>query len=193
MGLPTTIATAGARTVVLVEGASDRRAVEALATRWGRDLATEGVAVVTLGGAGNLRSAVERFGPQGQRLRMVGLCDAGEAAEVARVLHRAGLGDGSRDGLEALGFFVSDRDLEDELIRAAGPAAVEQVVTAEGELRALRTLQKQGPWAGRPLDRQLHRFLGAKGGRKERYAGLLVDALDLARAPRPLVALLDAV
>jgi predicted ATP-dependent endonuclease of OLD family len=38
--------------VVLVEGASDRRAVETLARRRGRDLQAEGVAVVPMGGSG---------------------------------------------------------------------------------------------------------------------------------------------
>lgn len=41
----------GLRTVVLVEGVSDRAAVEALAVRRGRDLTAEGVVVVPLGGA----------------------------------------------------------------------------------------------------------------------------------------------
>ena len=41
------------RTVVLVEGESDQRAVEALAERRGRDLAAEGVSVVPIGGSKN--------------------------------------------------------------------------------------------------------------------------------------------
>ena len=40
--------------VVLVEGTSDRCAVETLAQRRGRDLETEGVAIVPMGGYGNL-------------------------------------------------------------------------------------------------------------------------------------------
>ena len=40
------------RGVVLVEGTSDRRAVETLARRRGRDLQAEGVAVVPMGGSG---------------------------------------------------------------------------------------------------------------------------------------------
>lgn len=43
--------TVGLRAAVLVEGASDQAAVEALATRRGRDLAAEDVAVVAMGGA----------------------------------------------------------------------------------------------------------------------------------------------
>ena len=46
--------------MVLVEGTSDRLAVEALAGRRGRDLAAEGVAVVPMGGFGNLPRFLER-------------------------------------------------------------------------------------------------------------------------------------
>ncbi|WKU06104.1 TOPRIM nucleotidyl transferase/hydrolase domain-containing protein [Micromonospora sp. HUAS LYJ1] len=41
----------GLTTVVLVEGVSDRGAVEALAVRRGRDLPGEGVRVLPIGGA----------------------------------------------------------------------------------------------------------------------------------------------
>lgn len=47
----------------------------------------------------------------------------------------------------------------------------------------------QPEWRGRPLDQQLRRFFG-NSNRKIDYAPLLVDALDLARAPRPLDAVL---
>ena len=40
-----------ARAVVLVEGVSDQRALEALAERRGRDLGAEQVAIVPIGGA----------------------------------------------------------------------------------------------------------------------------------------------
>jgi hypothetical protein len=88
--------------------------------------------------------------------------------------------------MERLGFYVCRADLEDELIRALGAAAVEQVVDAQGELRAFRTLQKQAAWHGRATEEQLRRFMGSGGRRKIRYARLLVDALDLAHVPRPL-------
>ena len=83
-----------------------------------------------------------------------------------------------------------DRDLEDELIRAVGPDEVEAVVEAEGDLRALRTLQKQAPWAGRPPQDQLRRWMGAGAGRKARYATLLAEVVDLRRAPEALDAVL---
>jgi uncharacterized protein (DUF2384 family) len=88
--------------------------------------------------------------------------------------------------MEQRGFYVCDADLEDELIRSLGAAAVERVVAAQGELRSFRTLQKQAAWQGRSTEEQLRRFMGSGGRRKIRYARLLVDALDLAQVPRPL-------
>ena len=177
----------GARAVVLVEGVSDRVALEALAERRGRDLAAEGVAIVSIGGAQAIGRFLTLFGPQGLDLRLAGLCDAGEEGEFRRALERAGLGSHlTRVGMEALGFYVCVADLEDELIRALGAALVEAVVDAEGELRSFRTLQKQPAWQGRAIEEQLRRFMGSGGRRKIRYARLLVEALDLTRVPRPL-------
>ena len=45
------------RAVVLVEGVSDQAALEALARRRGRDLAAEGIEIVSMGGATNGRLA----------------------------------------------------------------------------------------------------------------------------------------
>jgi hypothetical protein len=175
------------RTVVLVEGVSDQLALQALAGRRGRDLAAEGVAVVPMGGAGNIRRALLLFGPGGLGVGLAGLCDAREERDFRRGLEAAGLGaDLDRSRMEALGFYVCDADLEDELIRRLGPARVEQVVEAQGELGPFRTFQKQPGWNGRDPVAQLRRFLAAGSGRKIRYASLLVDALDLADVPRPL-------
>ena len=175
------------RAVVLVEGTSDRAAVEALAERRGRDLEAEGVSVVPMGGAHSIGRFLRRFGPDGLDVRLAGLCDAAEEGDVRRGLERAGLGSHLSHGdLEALGFYVCVVDLEDELIRALGTAAVEQVVAAQGDLGSFRTLQKQPAWRGRSTDEQLRRFMGSGGRRKIRYARLLVEALDPTRVPRPL-------
>jgi hypothetical protein len=88
--------------------------------------------------------------------------------------------------MERLGFYVCVADLEDELIRALGADAVEQVVDANGDLGSFRTLQKQPAWQGRPAEAQLRRFMGSGGRRKIRYARLLIEALELDRIPRPL-------
>jgi hypothetical protein len=179
------------RAVVLVEGISDQVALEALAERRGRNLAAEGVAVVPIGGAQAIGRFLELFGPQGYDVRLAGLCDAAEEREFRRGLERAGLGSGlTRVEMERLGFFVCVADLEEELIRALGAQSVERLVDAQGDLGSFRTLQKQPAWQGRALDEQLRRFMGSGGRRKIRYAPLLVGALDLARVPRPLDAVL---
>lgn len=183
-----------ASSVVLVEGLSDQAALEALAVRRGRDLAREGVAVVAMGGASAIDHFLRRLGSPGQALRLAGLCDAGEEGDFRRGLARAGLGtDLTRAGMESRGFFVCVADLEDELIRALGVEAVEDVVATQGEQRAFATFQKQPAQQGRPIEHQLRRFMGTRSGRKIRYARLLVDALDLERTPPPLHGVLSHV
>jgi len=175
------------RAVVLVEGISDQRALEALAQRRGRNLDAEGISVVPIGGAQAIGRFLNLFGPQGRDVRLAGLCDAAEEGDFRRGLERAGLGSRlTRGEMERLGFYVCVADLEDELIRALGAASVEQIVDAQGDLGSFRTLQKQPAWRGRPTEEQLRRFMGSGGRRKIRYARLLVEALDLTQVPRPL-------
>jgi hypothetical protein len=175
------------RRIVLVEGVSDKLALETLATRRGRDLEAERIAVVSLGGAQAIGRFLDSLGRDGSDVRLAGLCDAGEERDFRRALERSGRGtDLTRSEMERLGFFVCVADLEDELIRALGPDAVEHVVAAQGELGSFRTLQKQAAWKDRPHVEQLRRFMGSGGRRKIRYAQLLVEALDLGRVPKPL-------
>jgi hypothetical protein len=175
------------RAVVLVEGISDKVAVETLARQRGRNLHAEGVTVMSIGGAQAIGRFLALYGPQGLDVKLAGLCDAAEEGDFQRGLERAGLGSHlSRLDLERLGFYVCEADLEDELIRALGVASVEDVIDAQGDLGSFRTLQKQPAWHGRPTEDQLRRFMGSGGSRKIRYARLLVEALDLTNVPRPL-------
>jgi predicted ATP-dependent endonuclease of OLD family len=180
-----------ARTAVLVEGVSDQLALEALAKRRGRNLDAKGVSIVPMGGATNIRSFLNRFGPQGLDVRLAGLCDANEEGDFRRGLERAGLGSNlTRADMERLGFYVCVADLEDELIRSLGAAAVERVIDAQGELELFRTFQRQPQWRARTSEEQLRRFFGTHRGRKIQSAAFLVDALDLGQVPRPLDAVL---
>jgi hypothetical protein len=170
-----------------VEGISDQVALEALAERLGRDLDAEGISIVAIGGAKNFASFLQMFGPTGLDVLLAGLCDAAEEGDFQRGLERAGLGSNlTRTEMESLGFYVCVEDLEEELIRSLGAAAVEQIVEAEGELESFRIFQKQPAWRGRAKEEQLRRFFGTYRGRKMHYAPLLVRALDLAQVPRPL-------
>jgi hypothetical protein len=182
------------RAVVLVEGASDRSAVEALAERRGRNLEAEGVSVLSIGGATGIGHFLEVWGPRGLDVPLAGLCDVGEEGDFHRAFARAGLGENlSRRDMERLGFYVCVVDLEDELIRSLGADAVEAVIAAQGEMGSFRTFQRQPAQRGRPVEAQLRRFMGTRSGRKVRYGRLLVEALDLNRVPRPLDGVLDHV
>jgi len=161
--------------VILVEGITDRIALEAVAKKLGRDLASEGVAVVTIGGAQAIRRA---FAEQDDE-RVVGICDANEEGWFRRVL-----GDAT---------YVCVEDMEDELIRALGPAGVEEVIAAQGELETFRNFQNhQLAWRGQPVEAQLHRWLRSAHQRNKRYPPLLIEALDPAQMPAPLVGALEA-
>ncbi|MEU6588507.1 TOPRIM nucleotidyl transferase/hydrolase domain-containing protein [Streptomyces sp. NPDC046881] len=166
------------RTVVLLEGPSDAAAVGALAARRGRDLAAEGVCVLSMGGAMNVGRFARLLGPSGLDLRLTGLCDERERGYYARGWERA--------GAVRHGFFVCAADLEDELIRALGVTRVAELVRAEGDERALDTFLRQPAQQGRSPQQQLRRFLGTKKGRKIHYGRVLVEALDPARVPAPL-------
>jgi hypothetical protein len=175
------------RTVVLVEGISDQVALHAIAERRGRDLDADGISIVAMQGATNIGHFLELYGPRGLAVGLGGLCDAGEEGMFRRGLERAGIGRNlTRADMESLGFYVCVADLEDELIRSLGAASVQDVIDAQGELGSFRTMQKQPAQRGRTIDQQLRRFMSTRGGRKIRYARLLVDALELTKVPRPL-------
>jgi hypothetical protein len=169
------------RAVVLVEGISDRLAVETLAERRGHDLDAEGIAVIAIGGAHALGNALRKLDPD---VEVAGLCDAGEEDAFRRALEASGVGTAlDRASLEALGFYVCEADLEDELVRALGCVRVTDIIDAQGETSRLRTFQKQPEKRELSLGAQLHGFMW---NRKTRYAPLLVGALELDRVPRPL-------
>ncbi|WP_329241890.1 ATP-dependent endonuclease [Streptomyces sp. NBC_01478] len=170
------------RTAVLLEGPSDVAAVEALAERRGRNLAAEGVCVLSIGGAMSVGHYARLLGSPGLGLRLTGLCDEAESPYYARSFEQAGATQHS--------FFVCAADLEDELIRELGVPRVEELVGAEGDLRALKTFLRQPAQQGRTPQQQFRRFLGTKKGRKIRYGRVLTEALDPARVPAPLDGLL---
>lgn len=176
----------GPRSLVLVEGLSDKAAVEAVARRLGHDLASEGVSIVSMGGATNISRFLEHHVGDRQTVIM-GLYDEAEERYVRRAMERTGRGtDLTRADLEELGFFVCITDLEDELIRSLGVDKVSNLVNSEGELSGFLVMQNQPYWRDRALRDQLHRFIGIRSGRKIRYGTLLAEALDVDRLPRPL-------
>jgi hypothetical protein len=161
--------------VVLVEGITDRIALEAVAAKLGRDLARDGVEIVPIGGA----QAIRRAFAVHEGNRVVGLCDVGEERWFRRVL-----GDAT---------YVCVKDLEDELLRAVGTSRVEEVLAAQSDLETFRNFQNQPYWRGRPVEAQLRRWLQASDRRGKRYPPLLIGALEQDELPQPLVGVLAAV
>lgn len=164
--------------VILVEGESDRIAVATLATRRGRDLTSEGVAVIAVGGAHALQRVLRTLDAE----RVAGLYDRAEEAAVLRALQRATI---PRDG-----FYACTPDLEGELVRALGNERMLQLIETRGHLPAFCTYQRQPDKRDLPLDAQLHGWLH---NWKVRYAAALVEALDLEKTPAPLDAVLGYV
>lgn len=172
----------GASTIVLVEGVSDQIAIETLAVRLGRNLQELGAVVVPINGAQAVGGYARRLATAGDGRRLVGLCDVGERRWFDRAR--------TASGRATFEFFVCDRDLEAELVRATGRATIESLLESQGELPSFRTLQLQPPWRDQPFDAQFHRWLRAGARRNLRYARLLVDACE--EPPAPLIGVLDA-
>ena len=158
--------------VVLVEGITDRLALEAVAARLGLDLG--GVEIVPIGGA----QAVRRAAAEHEGEHVVGLCDHNEERYFRRVL-----GDAT---------YVCVKDIEDELVRALGVARVEELLAAQGELTTFRHFQNQPAWRGRPAEAGLPRWLQSADRRRYRYLPLFAETLAPDEIPAPLAGVLDA-
>lgn len=181
------------RRVVLVEGDSDREAVLQFALTVGRDLGSEGTAVVGMGGANNLPRFLEIAGPGGHGLTLSGLCDEQEVPVFRRALERAGLADAATPvPLEELGFFACRHDLEDELIRALGIDVAVAIVAEQGEGARFERMRRQPALRERALVDQLHRFIGAGAGRKARVARAFAERIPADGIPAPILGLLAA-
>ena len=173
------LAASHAEALIVVEGESDRQAVLRVAALAGRDLASEHVAVVALGGATKIEAFLSRL-DRSMSPHVVGLCDERERNYFERVI-------------DADDLWVCDVDLEDELIRAIGDGEIEDFIESQGERKAFRIYQKQPVQRGWTLHDQVHRFCGTLGGRKIRYAPAMVDWLGIDRVPKPLRSVVDAV
>jgi len=179
-----------AQLVILVEGVSDQLAIEVVAERLGRDLDSDGLSVVPMHGAGNIKAYARLFGPTGLDLKMAGLCDAAEANLFVAALTASGLSGVQTVGdLSAVNFYVCANDLEDELIRALGDQRTEEVIDRQGDIASFRTFQQQPAHRVEPLSAQLHRFIA---GRKVEYTVPMIDALETSEIPAPLVALVSS-
>ena len=181
--------TTAVRMLVLVEGNSDVGAVRVLADLLGCDLDSHHILILPADGVTNFSRLLVEFVHKHPRAEFCGMYDVADERHVRRALVRAGIPIAAYQPLESLGFFACVADLEDELIRALGAEAVERVLEAQGELTSFRRFQAMPQHRSTPVHDQLHRFLGTRATRKIRSAQRLVEALGLARLPRPLVRL----
>lgn len=180
------------RTIVLVEGVTDKLALTLAARRSGRDLEAEGLSVVPLNGVHAIGRFLRRLAAEEPRANLAGLYDVGEEEVIRAALERAGCGSSlDRSGLERVGFFACSADLEDELVRAAGVTILSRLIELEGDGQPWDTFRKQHAWQGRPVDHQFRRFIRSQSGRNSRYIRAIVETIDPSKLPRPLRLLLD--
>lgn len=159
--------------IVIVEGESDRIALEVFAQRLGYAPIT----IVPIGGAHAIGNAMADLRNNWPDEELVGLVDIGERRAFEEVLDEV---------------FVCDRDLEDELIRALGIDGALRVIEQHGELASFHTLQKQPAQRNQSVWDQLRQFLHGRSGNKARYAALFAAAIELSRIPDPLKRVLAA-
>lgn len=178
------------RAVVLVEGVSDRIAVESVAAHRGVDLAGLRVAVVATGGVHGLKRMLHEVKAAFPQSALCGLYDLGEQSVVERALVDEWMLRPGADP-EGAGFYAAADDLEHELIRACGLPAAMAALESEGDLAGFRRMQQQPQWRGHDTAEQLHRWLAGGAERKLRYARILVQRTPADRLPGPLVAVVD--
>lgn len=178
--------------LVLLEGPSDVAALRALLAGSGTP-AVPGTAyrLVDMGGVTNTAAHLRAAARADAAAAVLGLCDAREAWVVVRALRGLGVQLEGEHELAARGFFVCDRDLEEELIRALGGTACLALLDDLGLGHGFRAFSRQQAWAGRPLEERLRRFAGVASGRKIRLAGAMAAALPPVRVPPPIAGLVD--
>jgi hypothetical protein len=178
-------------TLVLVEGESDAAAVRAVAELMGCELGSHHIQICPAGGVTNFPRALEAFLRQHPGAGICGLYDSAEERHVRRALTQAAIPIATHQSLAVFGFYACVADLEDELIRALGSEAVEQVLASQDELHSFRRFQAMPQHRSTSVQQQLRRFLGTRATRKIRSAQSLVQALDCSRLPQPLADLAD--
>lgn len=174
-----------ARSVLAVEGPSDRIVVERVAQLTGLDLDRLGVAVFDLDGAKLFPFAYELFGPAGFDLKLTGLVD-----EDARGLWAGAVGVDPAD-LEAAGYVVCEPDLEGIYIDTLGVGTLIAMLLASPQMTEASMLQSCKVAMLGDITRDI---LWGLCNRKKVPAALAVAAgLDQAQAASlaPLVAVLN--
>lgn len=179
-----------ARSILCVEGISDRIVVEAAALATERDLDRAGVSIVETDGFGEMGAVLALFGPSGFGISMEMLVDEDARDDIA-----SKLGVPAAD-LEQHRVWVSVQDLEDEYTAALGASKLWKALETSGLFSAneLRNCQASGAGGAR-TDADVAAFCRTKSTYKVRAAIVVADLLDAdaARAIKSVDALLSAV
>ncbi|QXC61597.1 AAA family ATPase [Aquihabitans sp. G128] len=117
-----------AKSVVLVEGPSDRVLLRSVARLLGHDLDRVDSSVVVAGGATSFKTLLRLYGPRGFDLDLFGLVDREEANIVATAFGVSN----DDEALLSVGFQVSDPDLEGEAVSGLGVARHAELLCASG-------------------------------------------------------------
>ena len=178
-----------AGSVIAVEGPSDRIIVDKVAAAIGFDLDRHDVVLVETQGCGDMKVMETIFGSGGFDIPLYELIDADAADDAAR---RLGV---SEAGLEARSVFVSDRDLEDEYVRAIGARRLWDKFKATHTFSRSVLEQCETDADGYPTEDALAQFIRAKSKRKIPAALVAASLIDAENAPRvqSVARLLDAV
>jgi putative ATP-dependent endonuclease of OLD family len=166
-----------ARSIVAVEGASDRIIVGAAALATERDLDRAGVSIVESAGSGDMGAIISLFGPDGFDISLALLID-----EDARESAAGTLGVSAED-LEHHSVWISDPDLEGEYVQALGATAVWTAIENAGLFSPaeLRNCSCSGPDSSRS-DEDVAAFCRLKSSYKVRAAIVVAEALTMATA-----------
>jgi putative ATP-dependent endonuclease of OLD family len=165
-----------AKTLVVVEGPSDRLALFEVAAILDIDLDALGIVVLALDGAMWIKLATLVYGPPGLSVPLRGLVDADHEGKWQSALTAVGLAAASRQDLKNHGFFVCDPDLEPVLVDALGVPTVEQVIANDGATSELQLLAQQPSYANASRRDQIVAFVKKD---KTRWAPLMAARLTI--------------
>ncbi len=148
-----------AKRIVFVEGVADRLALTTLASKTGRHLDPLGISIVALNGADTLRAFLRLFGPPGFDVPVCGLCDLDHQSAWSKALENVGFGVNLTGAqMKTCGFFVANRDLEDELIKVIGAPECLKAIDEAGYKNGFETFCKQDTYKAMSLVVQLRNF-----------------------------------
>lgn len=186
-----TFSSSNARVFVLLESANDVAAVQVFARKL--EIDTSAAEFVNLQGTTNIGRIMKDIRQVRSDADVVGLCDAADTRSAEKALNDDGLPVQDATDLPMYGFFVCERDLEDELIRALGADAARTALLNSGLASKFDALRTQPEWADKSIAEQVDKFCHSASGRKELAAAVLADAVPADAIPEPVSMLLDRI